>query len=43
MKRFILEAIEMPEQSKKALKRFSEEKIMNFIADNFDISYYDIN
>ena len=43
MKRFILEAIEMPAQSKKALKRLSEDKIINFIADNFDISYYDIN
>lgn len=43
MKRFVLEAIEMPEQSKKALKRFSEEKIISFIADNFNVSYYDIH
>lgn len=43
MKRFVLEAIEMPKQSKKALKRFSEDKIMQFIANNFDVSYYDIN
>lgn len=43
MKHFVTESIELPEPSKKALKKLSEDKIIEFIADNFDVSYYDIH
>ena len=43
MKKFVLESIDIPEQSKKVLKRMSEDQLMNIIAELFDISYYEIH
>ena len=43
MRNFVLEAVDIPEQSKKVLKRMSEDQLMNIISELFDISYYEIH
>lgn len=43
MRKFVLESVDIPEQSKKVLKRMTEDKLMNIIAELFGISYYEIH
>lgn len=41
-RKFVLSEVEMPDIVKTTLAKMSENKLMSFIADNYDISYYDI-